>query len=76
MGIVPIVTEYTSAREQIKDGFDGLVFDNNDEALYAGLKNVITNPHMLDEMRNNILNTDYGNEKEIAVFDALVDKLM
>ena len=76
MGIVPIVTEYTSAREQIKDRFDGLVFDNNEEALYAGLKNVITNPHMLDEMRNNILNTDYGNEKEIAVFDALVDKLM
>ena len=76
MGVVPIVTEYTSAREQIKDGVDGLVFDNNEGALYEGIKKVITNPHILSEMRNNILNSDYGNEKEIAVFDNLVEKLM
>ena len=76
MGLVPVVTEYTSAREQIKDGVDGLVFDNNEEALYEGLKNVIENPQIINELIENVLRTDYGNEKEIAEFDKLVEKLM
>ena len=76
MGVVPVVTEYTSAHEQIRDGVDGLVFSNNDEALYEGLKKVIENPKLLDELRNNIINTDYGNEKEIAIFDKLAKDLM
>lgn len=76
MGVVPVVTEYTSAREQINDGVDGLVFDNNEEALYQGLKKVVTNPELLDELKQNILSKDYGNEKEIAVFDKLLETLM
>ena len=76
MGLVPVVTEYTSAHEQIKDGVDGLVFDNNEEALYQGLKKVVTNPELLDELKQNILSKDYGNEKEIAVFDKLLETLM
>ena len=75
MGVVPIVTEYTSAREQINDGVDGLVFDNNEEALYQGLKKVVTNPEILDELKQNILNNDYGNEKEIVAFDKLLETL-
>lgn len=76
MGVVPVVTKYTSAHEQIQDGVDGLVFENNDEALYQGLKKVIENPKILDELKKNIILTDYGNEKEIAVFDRLAEKLM
>ena len=76
MGLVPVVTEYTSAREQIKDGVDGLVFDNNEEALYEGLKKVIENPQIINELLENVLRTDYGNEKEIAEFDKLAEKLM
>jgi len=76
MGLVPVVTEYTSAREQIKDGVDGLVFDNNEDALYEGLKKVIENPQIIKELTENVLATDYGNEKEIAEFDKLAEKLM
>lgn len=76
MGAVPVVTEYTSAREQIKDGFDGLVFDNNEEALYQGLKQVVTNPEILNKLKTNIKNTNYGNKNEIKVFDKLIYELM
>ena len=76
MGLVPVVTEYTSAKEQIRNGVDGLVFDNNDEALYEGLKNLLENPQILDRLKINVDNTDYGNEKEIAVFDKLIEELM
>lgn len=76
MGLVPLVTEYTSAHEQIRHGVDGLIFDNSEEGLYEGLKEVLSHPGMLDELQKNVRSTDYGNEKEIAVFDRLVDKLM
>lgn len=76
MGVVPLVTEYTSAKEQIRHGVDGLVFDNDDEALYQGLRMVLETPEILDELKQNVLKTDYGNEKEISVFDELVEKLL
>jgi glycosyltransferase involved in cell wall biosynthesis len=76
MGLVPVVTEYTSAREQIEDGVDGLVFDNNEEALYEGLKKVINNPKIIEELKENVVKSDYGNEKEISEFDKLAEKLM
>lgn len=75
MGLVPLVLEYTSAKEQIRHGVDGLVFDNNDEALYQGLKMVLESPGILDGLRQAIAETNYGNEKEIAVFDELIEQL-
>ena len=54
---------------------DGLVFDNNDEALYQGLKMVLKAPEILDGFKKTILETAYGNEKEIAVFDQLITRL-
>lgn len=76
MGLVPIVTEYTSAREQIRHGLDGLVFDNNDEALYQGLKELLEKPDILNTLKQNVLNNDYGNEKEIAEFDKMIEEIM
>ena len=76
MGLVPVVTEYTSAKEQIRHNVDGLVFDNNTEALYQGLKALLENPEILDTLRENVKSTDYGNEKEISAFDTLVDELI
>ena len=76
MGLVPVVTEYTSANEQIRNGVDGLVFDNNDEALYEGLKKLLENPQIIDELKKNVANTDYGNEKEIQIFDEMIEEIM
>ena len=76
MGLVPVVTNYTSAHEQIKDGVDGIVFENNTEALYLGLKKLLKNPTVLEEMKKNILAADYGNEREIERFYKLTDQLL
>ena len=76
MGLVPIVARYTSAGEQIQNGVDGLIFENNDEALYQGLKTVLEDPKALDRMREYIKKHDYGNEKEIEKFDKLAEGLL
>ncbi len=76
MGLVPVVTRYTSADEQIRSGVDGLVFDNDEEALYLGLKKLLQNPEVIKELKKTVDNTDYGNEGEINRFYELVDKLL
>ena len=75
MGLTPVVTRYTSADEQIKSGVDGLVFDNDDEALYLGLKKLLQNPEVLNRLKETVSETDYGNEYEISRFYDLADKL-
>ena len=76
MGLVPVVTRYTSADEQIRTGVDGLVFDNNEEALYIGLKKLLQNPEVIKELKKTVNNTDYGNESEIGRFYELIDELL
>ena len=76
MGLVPLVTEYTSAHEQIRHGVDGLIFDNSEEGVYEGLKSVLKEPQILERIKKNVESCDYGNEKEIVAFDCLAEKLM
>ncbi len=76
MGLPPIVTEYASAKEQIRDGVDGLVFENSDEGLYLGLKKFLQAPDVLDKLKRNVQNTDYGNEREISAFDKMIDEIL
>ena len=75
MGLVPVVTDYTSAKGQIKNGVDGIILENNDEAIYEGLKKIILNPQILDELRSNLKNGKYGNEDEIKLFYDMLDKI-
>ncbi|MBO5369064.1 MAG: ChbG/HpnK family deacetylase, partial [Clostridia bacterium] len=75
MGLVPVVTEYTSANEQIRNGIDGLVFENSEEGLYNGLKKLLSDTSILETLKNNIRNSEYGNEKKIAEFEKLLERL-
>lgn len=76
MGLVPLVTEYSSSHEQIKDGFDGLIFENSENGIYEGLKRIFTNPNIIDCLKENVASKDYGNEKEISVFYDIMDSMI
>lgn len=76
MGVVPMVTAYTSAYEQIRNGIDGLVFENSEEGLYKGLKKVLENPGIISALKAEVEHTEYGNTHEIREFDKLAEKLM
>ncbi|MCH5185038.1 MAG: glycosyltransferase [Oscillospiraceae bacterium] len=76
MGLVPVVTEYASAREQIRHGTDGLVFPNSRDGIYRGLTRLFSEPDVLEEMKRNIAAQDYGNEKEISAFDAMLEQVL
>ena len=54
LGIVPIVTQYLSAEEQINNNIDGLILENTDEAIYYGLKRVLDDRDFLQKMKDNL----------------------
>lgn len=68
MGLVPLVTRYTSAAEQIENGTDGLIFENSDEALYQGLRSLALHPETLIPLREKVRERVYSNEKDIEYF--------
>ncbi|MBO5099150.1 MAG: glycosyltransferase [Clostridia bacterium] len=65
LGLVPVVTEYASANEQIKNEKTGIVVENNDDAIYYGIKKVIDNPHLLESIRENLKKTNFSNGEVI-----------
>lgn len=72
LGIVPIVTEYASAHEQISSGIDGLILENNDESVYYGIKRILDEGNLLESLRAGLLHrkTDFSKGLE-QIYDLI-----
>ena len=73
MGLPALVTEYSSAREQVRDGVDGIIVENSEDGIYDGLKRIIEHPEIIPELKKNVINTDYSNVEEIKKVEQLLD---
>lgn len=76
MGLPCVVAEYSSSFEQIRNGVDGIILENSKEGLYTGLRDLLSSPGVLKELRKNVESKDYGNEKDIRYFDKLIDGIL
>ena len=61
LGTPPFVTRYLSAPEQIENGVDGIIVDNEDDTMLAVLDRFIDNPDQLLPMKEYLLTHEYGN---------------
>ena len=75
LGLVPVVTHYASAPEQIEHGVDGFILENDDESLYEGVRDIVLHPEKLEAARAVVRSRSYTNERDIACFDEVVDRL-
>lgn len=73
LGLPVLATEYSSAREQIRGGVDGIIVANSEEGIYEGLKRVILQPEIIPVLKDNVDATDYSNTEEIQAVQALFD---
>ncbi len=55
LGIVPVVTNYSSAREQIANGIDGLIVENNEADIFLGVKMLLEDPQKLQKLKEGLL---------------------
>ena len=60
-----IVTNYTTARSQVKDGVDGCIVPQDNEGCADGMTEAIQNRAELDAFSAYLQEHDYGNEDEV-----------
>lgn len=73
MGLPALVTEYSSAREQVRDGVDGIIVENSEQGVYEGLLKIIEHPEIIEDLKKNVLQTDYSNAEEMKKIEALLE---
>lgn len=70
LGLVPIVTNYASASEQVRNLYDGLIMENSEDGIYDGLEYMLHHlEDVLGKYKNNVANTDYSNLRELLTIE-------
>lgn len=73
LGVPPFVTNYSSAKEQIKNEYDGNIVDNNDQAIYQGLRRILEHPEIIYKLKTNLRIQDYSNFCEMEKVNELLE---
>ena len=60
-----VVSNYTTAKSQVKDGVDGIIVPQDNEGCADGISRAIQRRAQLDAFRAYLQEHDYGNETEI-----------
>ncbi len=79
LGIPALITKYSSAYEQIEQDVTGLVVENNEEAIYNGLKKILDDRTLLEKYKKNIIVRDHKKifedcDEMIRVLEEVVTK--
>lgn len=74
---VPVLTTNCSGMEEILDGGKyGKIVDNNEDALYSGIKELIENPKQIDDYRTNIQRSEkFDTRSLVNQYEAFFDSL-
>lgn len=73
LGLVPVVCNYSSANEQINDGVDGLIANNDDEDIYYKIRQIITDTEVYATMRETVVSNEYSNIHVVDSIQALME---
>lgn len=74
LGVVPFVTQYPSAPEQINNEYDGVIMQNSEEGIYKALKELCLNSYDLDRMKKNVQNMSFTNDNSMSIIENLIYK--
>jgi len=74
MGRPVIATRVSGIEEQITDGVNGLIVENNEQAIFRGMKKMLTESALRKKLTNNILPESIMNdESKIRLFHQAVE---
>ena len=68
LGVPCMITNYSSASEQVTNGINGIIVNNDDKSIYEGLKSIITNKNVLIQYKKNLSSQNFSNEEDIKEF--------
>lgn len=68
-----LASHYLSAPEQLEDGSLGVICDIDSDAIYEGIKRLLTNEDLCNTLRKALSTRDFGNAEEIEKFYKMVE---
>ncbi|MEH7464170.1 glycosyltransferase [Bacillus thuringiensis] len=69
-----MITKYTTAKSQVRDGVDGYITELSVEGIANGIEKLYKDSVMRKELINNCVKTDYSNGYELEkLYEVLVD---
>lgn len=76
LGTPVLVSNYTSAEEQVKNGITGFIVNNEENAITDKLEEIIRNPKCLEILKKNLLNENFVNISNSIFFEQLLEKVI
>lgn len=73
LGKPVVVTNFPTAKDQVNDGFDGIIVPMDIEGCANGIIDLINDKSKLSDLINNCKNTNYCNEYEVEKIYELID---
>jgi glycosyltransferase involved in cell wall biosynthesis len=67
-----VVTNFSTARDQIEDGINGLIVDMDADAVAAGIMRLIDDAELRNRLIHHLSNENFGTEEEINKLYELV----
>lgn len=69
LGLVPVVTEYLSAKEQIKNGVSGYIVNNNEQDFFDKIYELLNNYKIIEDMKLRNYRHDFSNMDDMALVE-------
>lgn len=73
LGKPVIITDYATSASQLEDGVDGVIVPMDNEGCAQGIADVLRNPKLMDELRDNCNQRDYSNRCEVEKIYAMME---
>lgn len=71
----PIVTtNYQTAKDQIKNGAEGIIVDMTPNGIASGIEQLIDNDELTTYIQEYLNSHEYGNAREISQYYSMFDK--
>ncbi|WP_134702547.1 glycosyltransferase [Ammoniphilus sp. YIM 78166] len=67
-----LITNFPTAKSQVRDGIDGLITGMGVEGIVSGLQKLIEDKELTNRLISNTMAADYGNNSEIEKLYALI----
>ena len=68
-----VVTDYPTAKSQIRDGVDGVIVPMDNESCAQGMVDFIRNKTIQNQIVDYLKTHDYGNEGEAEKLDKIIN---
>lgn len=74
LGLPCIVTDYCSAREQVRDGVDGLIVENSENGIFSVICRVLDDSDLINSFSDELKNKHFGFENSYKTLYDLIER--